>query len=222
MFKDTLRPCDVENMSDFHRYYHSCYVGIPRNGKVSPGLVISCGETNSLLQVITKQQDGSVIPVNEQIDFINLKSNSLFSRPLLGMISVKDRLMYQSVKGERAPKKGYNPRSTSHKVFLGWDVSTKIQVPRTADYDVVWTTYNPEYVGFREAFHKLANGDSVGLATSRNTGLFNPQDSEYPLIAYKRWTIGHMRSPNEAVLPNSFSDYVPVLEDMGLEVRVNG
>jgi hypothetical protein len=220
------RQCDVENISDFTRYYNNSWVGWrENNGNVTPILIGSQPASEYVsIKRLTRQgdifQNGPWLPVKMDAikDFVD------FGRPPIGMMQNNGTIVFMSYSTPRQPHKGLRTREVGINHFNSKDIAKKVNVPipRTETrLDWVWYAFNPEYTSIEEGFKLLENGEKVGVPISRILGMYSVPHRIHPYLAYKRWTVGYVVSPTDIRLHNAYEEYKDYIQNKtGVEVTL--
>src|SRR3569833_2980969 len=157
------RLCDVENLSDFHRYYHNSWVGWndPENGSVTPVAVGHMYDTERVQLKFLHKAEGDKFSVGDWQNktMADLYSNLDFGRPSIGMTEDEDTVIFLSYSTPRAPYKGLRTRDTRIHMFN--DKDTRVRARKSINserYDWIWQAFNPKYEGFKAAYKLLDEG----------------------------------------------------------------
>ena len=88
-------------------------------------------------------------------------------------------------------------------------------------YEFIWFAFNPEYKSLEQAEDLLNKGEKVGVPLSRTLAVYSQPKVRYSLLAYKRWTVGHIVSPYLIHLKQEYRDYEEdINKQTGAEVIV--
>jgi hypothetical protein len=220
------RFCDVENLADFGRYYASswvgwhgedenhikpCFVGHPLDGAHIQLRPLARGENNQL-----------VVTPGFVASWADIKARMDFGVPDVGMMPDGPTVLFLSHSTPRAAKKGYRSRDAQITDFNSWDIRRKYNPRNPADnYSWTWFAFNPEYKTLLEAEDVLAKGEAVGIPLSRTLAVYSTPKFKNSLLAYKRWTVGHVISPYLIQIKREYADYEEdIARQTGAEVIV--
>jgi len=121
----------------------------------------------------------------------------------------------------RAAKKGFRPRDIKAASFNNCEIRQKYAEGPPDRYEWVYFAFNPEYQGLERAENALLNGESVGLSLSKNLAIYSHPKFKNSLLAYKRWTVGHVVSPYLLNIKREYADYEEdIARQTGAEVLV--
>lgn len=220
------RSCDVENMGDFGRYYNSGWVGWhdPKSDSIQPCYVAGIVEPEVIaLRPLTKLS-GERFSIGGQfpVAWGALKKELDFGLPDIGMFQDGPTVVYTSYATPRSPKKGFRARDMFVSEFNGWDIRKKYVAPRGGErYDWVWNAFIPTYSSLEDAENDLAKGLVVGRPLSRTLGVYSLASFKHSLLAYKRWTVGHVLNPAVVQLKPEYGDYEETIaSQLGVKVIV--
>lgn len=214
------RECDVETLNDFSRYYTSSWVGWHDKDKdyVTP-ISVSYPINEESIGFRPLSRELTVGPAFG-LTLAQMKEQIDFGVPDIGMIPEGPTIKYHSYTTPRAPSKGFRPRNLRNYEFNSWDIRKKYQLDGN-EYARVFFAFNPSYSTLSEAEVKLVEGSAVGVALSRTLGVYSSPKYVYSLLAYKRWTVGHILSPYLIQLKEEFSAYEEdISKQTGAEVIV--
>lgn len=220
------RSCDVENIADFSRYYGNSWVGWhdEKLNFVKPCFVGGALDQNTVqLRPLAKREHGQfLVEGGIATNWETLKEHIDFGVPDIGMIPDGPTILYTSYTTPRVAKKGFRSRDTMIADFNTWDIRKKFATLHGTDkYDTVWFAFNPEYVSLEQAEDKLSKGELVGVPISRTLGVYSSYKFKFSLLAYKRWTVGHVISPFLVQLKKEYGDYEEdIARQTGAEVIV--
>jgi len=220
------RQCDVENLSDFARYYQSSWVGwhSDKEDKIVPCFVGSMLDHERIqLRALSKLETGQFhIDTGFSATWEGLKTQLDFGVPDLGMVQDGPTVWFCSYSTPRVPKKGYRSRDTQNTDFNSWDIRRKYVSRNGGDrYDWTWFVFNPEHYTLEQAEDKLNKGEVVGVPISRTLAVYSAPKFKNSLLAYKRWTVGHVVNPFLIHLKREYSDYEEdIARQTGAEVIV--
>lgn len=220
------RSCDVENLGDFSRYYQSSWVGWhgTDSAHIQPCFVGAMADQEHIvLRPLAKRENDTFILENPfSVSWTKLKDSIDFGMPDIGMTPDGPTIMFCSYSTPRVAKKGYRSRDSRTSDFNGWDIRKKYIQPSVRDrYDLTWFSFNPEYISLEQAEDKLAKGEVVGLPLSRTLGIYSSPKFRHSLLAYKRWTVGHVVNPYLIHLKREYGDYEEdIARQTGAEVIV--
>jgi hypothetical protein len=241
------RPIDVESSSDFVRYYSGGWIGwidespavgapLPRDAPIIPLLYSTAKGGGLYFQHITRDGESALASqersgeglyaLNDGVFVLSwdeLLKHATFGCPPIGMIRNGEEVIYGSTLAERQWRRGLHLDRVSFHAFNRWHLRERlgpfVEVGRTS-LNVVWQIFNPEYQSFLQAFTNLQQGEVVGTALSRCWGMYTVPNSPCPMIAYKKWSLGFVPSPNEIVLAEQYLDYRSELEErFGVRIR---
>lgn len=208
------RPCDTENVGDFHRYYRFAWVGWHRHPEGPQPVNIQAAAEDS---VTVQDLNGRA----HLIPWRNAVMDLSFGTPDLGMVNSNDTIIYLYRQAPREPHRGYRPGATNHTLFNGWQIRTVVPRLDPGNATVIQKLFFPEYYEVKEALEELRQGRRVGCALSRNLGLFTQSGMKYPGIAYRRNTIGYLEDEKRAVIPKMYLDALSHVRDkLGVEVII--
>lgn len=221
------RDCDVENMADFGRYYQASWVAWHPTDSASlqPCWVgpLMDGQ-NIQLRPLVKQGDGQfLLESGFGVNLESLKNRIDFGAPDIGMVPDGPTILFCSYMTPRVAKKGYRSRDTKTVDFNGWEIRKKYAIGSRSPerHDWVWFSFNPEYQTLEQAEDRLGKGEVVGVPLSRTLGVYTLPKAKYSLLAYKRWTIGHVVSPDLIQIKREYGDYEEdIARQTGAEVIV--
>lgn len=222
----TQRSCDVESLADFSRYYATSWVGHHPKDKncIDPCYVGGMlTEKHVQLRPLRKQDDGKfIVEGGFPLTWDELQEQVDFGIPDIGMQPDGPTFVFCSYTTPRHAKKGYRSREVQESDFNKWEIRKKyIPANVREKYDWVWHAFNPEYSTFEKAEEKLRNGEAVGIPLSRTLGIYSSPSSKNSLLAYKRWTVGHIVSPELIHLKREYGDYEgDIVRQTGVEVIV--
>lgn len=207
------RPCDVENIGDFGRYYRFSWIGWERHPEgPQPVNLQACTDTT-----VTVQDLRGRAYVQMWDEF---KRQCSFGTPDLGMVNAPHTVVYLFRQAPREAHRGYRPGAIQHVLFNGWDIRNINGGINSGDRDVMRNVFYPEYYTPEEAREELQSGNRIGCALSRDLGLWTAAAYKYPNIAFKRRTIGYL-DDRTAIIPRQYIDALPVLRDkLGVEVVI--
>lgn len=206
------RTCDVENLYDFTRYYQGSWVGWhPTDAAhIQPTYVNGVGDRDVVVfRFLSKNPEGNFL-VNPgfPVNWKEIQEHIDFGVPDIGMFQDGPSILYYSYNTPRAAKKGFRPRDTQMADFNSWAIRKKYALRGDRDkYDWVWHAFNPEYSTLEKAENILAKGEVVGVPISRTLGVYTLPKFRYSLLAYKRWTVGHVINPYLISIKPQFGDY---------------
>lgn len=219
------RECDVETIADFARYYAGSFVGWhgrDPKGLILPALVGRMDGDKIQLRLYNKGERGIGAGDWELHNLDSLKANIDFGRPRIGILEDGPTIVFMSQTSSREPRKGFRVREAKMYEFNGWESRGLWfkQNPYNERLDWIWDSFNPRHTGFKESLDKLYKGERIGVALTTDMGLYTLPKVLYPLVAFKRWTIGYVRSEVLIVLHPSFSDYEQEIRRItGVEVK---
>lgn len=214
------RTCDVENIGDFNRYYNNSWVGwhSKETETITPCYVGGMVDADRLqLSPLTKIDSGHIIGKSFQVSWAQLNEQVDFGMPDIGMMPDGPSITFRSYATPRVARKGFRFRETKTTDFNHWDIRKKYtaRIDRGGErYDLTWFAFNPEYLTLEQAEDKLNKGEMVGLPLSRTLGVYSIANSKHSLLAYKRWTVGHVISPYLINIKREYGDYE---EDIALQ-----
>jgi len=220
------RECDVENIADFARYYAGSFVGWHGRepGRVIPALVGRL-DGNKIQTKFFTLADGTFTPSNWELHTLEeLKENIDFGRPRLGVMEDGPTIVFMSQTTPREPRKGLRIREARIHEFNGWETRNLLvkQNPYNERMDLVWAAFNPEPAPFTSSLKRLYTGERIGVSLTQDVGLFTLPKVQYPLVAFKRWTIGHVRTESSIILQPQYADYRQELQKVtGVEVKIS-
>lgn len=219
------RECDVENIADFARYYAASFVGWhDRNQQnVIPANIGRLDGASIQVRFLNKENAPFSISEVKYFKFQELKEHIDFGRPRLGIVEDGPTIAFLSQTSPREPRKGLRIRDAHYIGFNGWETRNLLarHNPYNERLEWIWAAFNPQFTPFKEALAKLNSGERIGVALSQDIGLYTKPQILYPLIAFKRWTVGYIRSEVLAILHPSFADYEQEIRNItGTEVRI--
>lgn len=216
------RECDMETVEDFLRYYTRGYIGIPSaNGEVLPFTPGVQDGRSVIGNTVTKV--GEKIGLEQKsFEWKFLKEIAEFGRPLIGAIESGPTLIYGSYGTERNTARGLRLSKARFADFNSWHLrnvpSCKVFLTYSETrLDLIWNAFNKKYFSASAAFGELERGARAGCPLSINYGAFTLPDSQYPLLSYKKWTLGYLDSPFSVRLNRQFSDYA---YDIGRKLQI--
>lgn len=218
------RTCDVESTADFHRYYTSGWLGmdLPGAASVTPVLIAAAQADVVAVKQLSKSAEGFQLSKYSNYSWDDFKKMAQFGRPDIGMIRVGPSVCFTSFSTPRNAHKGFRPGEVRQYDFNSWQIRDKVPLGRGRDnYDTVWQAFNPNYPSIHDAWRQLEAGEAAGLPLNRTFALYTLPDCPYPLLAYKRWTIGHMPYPHLVRLNRSFEEYrADIARKLNIEVQL--
>lgn len=222
------RSCDVETIGDFSRYYGNSWVGWhdEKLDYVKPCFVGGqIDGANVALRALVKTDsvDQFRIEPHFPASFDTLKNSIDFGVPDIGMMQDGPTILFFSYTTPRVAKKGYRSREAMTADFNSWDIRKKYNWKSNImeRYDFIWNAFNPQYFTLEQAEEKLSGGELVGIPISRTVGIYSSPRFKFSLLAYKRWTIGHVISPYLVQLKREYADYEEdIVRQTGAEVIV--
>ncbi|MDE2097322.1 MAG: hypothetical protein KGL39_08775 [Patescibacteria group bacterium] len=207
-----MRPCDVENIADFSRYYRYAWLGWHRHPKGPSPVCIQQVGTDV---VVVQDVDG----IASAIEWGDAQRYFSFGTPELGLVNGDYTTLYLYQGAPRQPHRGYRPNGVHQTVFNGWSTRKIIKAPAPSDKEIIRNLFFPVYYELKEAFDVLNSGDRVGCALSRTLGLYTNADSKYPSISYRRNTVGYLENDRKAVVYKMYTDAIPTIQKkLGVEV----
>lgn len=205
------RSCDVENLADFSRYYGNSWIGWhPTDAAhISPAFVGGMQARDVVfLRFLSKTGAGEFTLGNHELtEWKSILEHIDFGLPPVGLCVDGPTISYGSYASPRTPKKGYRPNDVIFSYFNNWNIRSKYTRPGRLNYDNVWEVFNPEYKSFPEALASLSKGDVVGIPISRTIGMYTIPKYKYPMLAYKRWTVGYVMDAYTIYVKAQYSDY---------------
>jgi hypothetical protein len=205
------RTCDVENIGDFNRYYQGSWVGWRRDeDKITPGYVAGLSDIDRVsIRPLLKQENGKfLIGGGVGLSWESLKDTIDFGTPEIGMVPDGPTVLYCSYDTPRVAKKGYRSRDPHTTDFNGYKIKKRYNPSLVSErQDWIWFAFNPEYPTLEQAEEKLTEGKAVGLPLSRTIGVYTLPSFQHSLLAYKRWTVGHVVHPQLIRLKREYADY---------------
>lgn len=220
------RACDVENLADFYRYYMGSWVGwhVTDSTSVQPCYVEQLITRDQVkLRPLSKEgSDKYTLGGGFDCSWSNLKDHIDFGVPDIGITPDGPTILFCSYATPRVARKGYRSRETRVAEFNNWEIRNKYNKPNTTDrFDWAWFAFNPEYVSLEKAEDRLSKGELVGAALSRTLGVYSLPKFQNSLLAYKRWTVGHVVTPFLIHLKREYADYEEsIAQQTGAEVIV--
>lgn len=220
------RFCDVENIGDFSRYYQGAWVGYHVSDSIfiQPCYVGGMVDGNHVqLRPLTNTEGKFTIANGFNINWENLKSRTDFGVPDIGMLPEGPTASFCSYATPRAAKKGFRSRDVRVADFNTWEIRRRYvsRSPGNERYDWTWFVFNPEYVTLEQAEDKLNKGEAVGIPISRTLAVYSLPKFKNSLLAYKRWTVGHIVNPFLIHLKREYADYEhDIARQTGAEVIV--
>lgn len=223
------RSCDVENLADFSRYYAGSWVGWHPTDAVhtTPCYVGHLLDPDHIqLRPLSKIETGQIMLDSTWApSWDDIKSHIDFGLPEIGMAPSGPTVVFSSYNTPRSPKKGYRARDTKLSEFNSHDIRKKYPSSRNAldRNDWVWFAFNPEYLDLQRALTTLEEGQAVGLPLSNTLGAYCLSKFRYPLLAYKRWTIGYISNHKLVYIKSPYADYEEdIIRQTGAEVVIVG
>lgn len=205
------RDCDVENLHDFARYYASSWVGWhPSDGAfIVPAFVGQwLGEDQLNLRFLSKAPGGGFTVGNHTpTSWTEVKAHIDFGIPDIGLYQDGPTIMYGSYASPRSPHKGYRPRNLVVSDFNQWAIRRKYTRSSRDSYDWVWLAFNPEHKTLAQALDLIGKGSVVGIPISRTIGIYTLPKFKYPLLSYKRWTVGYVTDAYTVYIKPQYADY---------------
>lgn len=220
------RSCDVENMDDFSRYYSSSWIGWHGSdaAHIQPCYVQGRMDAERVaFTPLAKTADGSFATGSRFYSYwSDVKEHIDFGMPDIGMLQDGPTVVFVSYKTPRIARKGYRPREAFVSDFNHWDIRKKYNNRQATDrYDWVWFAFNPEYKSLEQSEALINKGEAVGLPLSRTLAIYSQPKFKHTLLAYKRWTIGHVINPYLIQIKPEYGDYEEdVARQTGAEVIV--
>lgn len=220
------RSCDVENLTDFVRYYNGSWVGWHPSDAAH---IMPChvgGQVNAtqfqLRPLGKRENDQFFLDTPFLATWEELQGHIDFGAPDIGMMQDGPTVLFCSYSTPRVAKKGFRGRDTRTTEFNHWDIRRKYTSNGSRDrYDWIWFAFNPEYKSLEEIEDRLAKGEAVGLPLSRTLGVYSVPKFKNSILAYKRWTVGHVVSPYLINLKREYGDYEEdIARQTGAEVIV--
>lgn len=220
------RQCDVENLNDFCRYYQQAWVGWhpTDSADISPCFVNGMlDERRAILRLLSKAEGNAFFmgaPFNAT--WSNIREHVDFGVPEIGMIQDGPTIAFCSYSTPRQARKGFRCRDARIATFNSWQIRKKYLINVGGDrHDWTWFAFNPEYLSLERAEDRLAKGEAVGIPLSRTLGVYSLPSYKHSLLAYKRWTVGHVLSPELIHLKSEYEDYEEdISRQTGAEVIV--
>lgn len=205
------RQCDVETVQDFARYYASSYVGWHGRLKeaVSPAYISNLSGDRVLMRFLSKDDSRINMSEAEEVTFKDIKEHVDFGRPTLGLTKDGPTIIFLSQSTPREGRKGLRVRESKIHEFNSFEIQSYYLRPATYSdrLDWVWSGFNPIYTPFQEALKQLESGSTLGVPLTKDLGLYTLPKSPYPLVSYKRWTVGYVRSSALIYLYSFYADY---------------
>lgn len=219
------RTCDVEHTQDFHRYYTNGWLGmnLPGAAHVTPVLIAAAQADIVAVKQLSKGLEGGfVLSKYTNYPWQDFQRMAQFGRPDIGMIRLGPSVCFTSFSTPRNAHKGFRPGEIRQYDFNSWQIREKVALGRSRDnYDTVWQAFNPNYPSVYDGWKQLEAGEAAGVPLTRTFALYTVPDCPHPLLAYKRWTIGHMPYPNLVRLNRPFEEYrADVARKLNIEVQV--
>jgi len=219
------RSCDVENLQDFTRYYLGSWVGWHGSDStfIQPAYIGHAITADTAhVKFMSKNADGRfLVGGNTLVSWSEINKHIDFGVPDIGMIADGPTVRFCSYSTPRAAKKGFRPRDVKSLSFNNWEIRKKYVEGPQDRWDWVWFAFNPEYQGLERAENTLLNGEAVGLGLSKTLAIYSHPKFKNSLLAYKRWTIGHVVSPYLLNIKREYADYEEdIARQTGAEVIV--
>ena len=219
------RSCDVENLADFNRYYAASWVGWhpTDSAYISPCYVGPMLDGEHIqLRPLAKEGDKYLVGTGWPVTWTDLKERIDFGLPDIGMLQDGPTILFCSYTTPRAAKKGFRARDIRVAEFNNWSIRKKHTLKHSNDrYDWTWQSFNPEYYSLGQAEDRLTKGETVGAPLSRTLGVYSQAEFKHSLLAYKRWTVGHVVTPYLIHLKREYEDYEEdIAHQTGAEVIV--
>lgn len=174
-----FQPCDVENIEDFSRYYSGSFM--PFRGNVYQ---------------ISRPYGGRVVLIDRRAEVLQVEwevfaRHSSFGIPTLGIRNLGPTICWLYTAPARNSNRGYIPNHCFMTQFNSWE-HRRFPKPGLASFETAHEVYFPKFYGTSEALDLLGSGERVGCAINENVGLFTTDRHKFPLIAFKRQTVGYM------------------------------
>lgn len=208
------RACDVENISDFARYYQNSWVGwhSPDSDFIIPAMVSAPGVLDTVhLRLLRKEKDDFSVDRASIVSWKSLLESIDFGIPEIGMFQDGPTLSYFSYSSPRAARKGFRPRELTDTTFNRWAIRKRYVHGRDM-YDKIWHAFNPTYKSLADAVKALDEGERVGVPISKIMGVYTLPKYKTPIFAYKRWSIGHVENSDLIQIKSPFADYATEIE----------
>lgn len=222
------RPCDVFSGADFARYYDGGWIGLTEEGSdiVVPARVRAANGNEVLFVVLTKTPQ-AVRMSDERItlSWADLQTRATFGCPAIGMLYDDTQLFYGAALAERHSNRGLRLERVHWHEFNRWHLRSAIGPAgppiSNSRFDLVWQVFNPVTFTASEAYRKLLDGESSGLPLSQHLGMYTTGDKAFPILAYKRWSIGYFETEGLLVLGEKYREFQEELRHfLKLEVRI--
>lgn len=210
------RECDVETPRDFLRYYLHGFLGFPRPdlGVIFPFTPVNADDRVVLGRIL--QKDGEKYSYAEAAHQWPLFRELVhFGRPNVGMVHDGPSVVYLSYRSERNSARGLRLDRAVFHDFNNWYLRKQPgRVPPNTNsrHDLVWESFNPNYSSVSAAWQRLNDGKTTGVPLSLHYGAYTVPDGRFPLLAYKRWTIGHLTGPETVSIHRKFHEYQPDIQ----------
>jgi hypothetical protein len=219
------RSCDVETLADFSRYYTQSWVGWhPTDSTyISPCYVGGLVDGEHVqLRPLSKEEDKYLLGEGWLVTWTELKEHLDFGIPDIGMMQDGPTILFCSYTTPRAARKGLRIREVRVADFNNWAIRKKHSLRHNNDrYDWIWSSFNPEYSTLEQAEDKINRGEIVGCPLSRTLGVYSLAKYRHSLLAYKRWTVGHIVTPYLIHIKKEYADYEEdIARQTGAEVLV--
>lgn len=219
------RSCDVENIGDFGRYYQQSWVGwhSTDSATIQPCFVVGLLDgANAALRFLNRGENNTfTLQDRFPATWSNIRDHIDFGVPDIGIMPDGPTILFCSYTSPRQARKGFRSRETRLADFNSWDIRKKYSRPPGDRYDWTWFAFNPEYKTLEQAEDILAKGEKVGVPLSRTLGVYTSPKYKNSLLAYKRWTIGHVVNPFLVQLRQQYSDYEEdIARQTGAEVVI--
>lgn len=226
------RPCDVENTADFHRYYSNSWLGLalPDTDYITPTLMAASQDDRVQVRSLVPNPDKATTGIMPYVlngysehRWKAFQNMAQFGKPDIGMSPSTGSVVFLAYSTPRNAHKGLRPNELRTYDFNSWNIRKKFPngMPRTDQYGLVWNAFNPTYATIPEAIAQLDSGKTAGVALSRVFAVYSIPDCPFPLLAYKRWTIGYFQAADSVRVYSAYTDYSSMVSNsLRIEVRV--
>lgn len=216
------KPCDVETLQDFAKYYgqgmNRQVFGIydEKHKTTVPAHYISGGETRPMTIVPMRKQEDKTFALQwdethpMSVSWEECKKLADFGIPKVGMVQVGSEIAYGSMAGDRNSARGLDLNRIAWTDFNHWYLRKNYgpTVPTHHFFmEILWQVYTREYPSVGTAWNDVMMGKAIGVAVHPNFGLYTLPDCAAPILAYKKWSVGHLPSPHYVILHPKFVDY---------------
>lgn len=183
----------ADTIEEFRRSYNGSWFGLRHNGKVYPATLASNRQITPEHLGVKYHTTQEGAPLQKDVNWASDRLNLLRDYPDLGMVKIGATVGYLSVDPLRQWHKGYYPPNIKVHVPNGPDIkqiNPNVRFTPSHPY-IVWQVYNREFWHPSEAIRLIGEGEGVGYPLSPNFSVCALKEFEYPVLCYKRKTIGN-------------------------------